>query len=226
MVSSVDGPSRSTRVLLLRHGRVAEQWESRIYGGMDVPLSAAGCEEAKRVARLLADVQLDVVVSSGLARAEYTAALLRRPRGLKRRDEEAFREIERGVWRGTPIAEMDPEEWAAWQREPSRTRPRGGESLGDLAQRVLPRMRALVGELDGRTLALVSHGWVMRVILCEVLGLPLDASTTLAMPTSALVVLDWPLPVDAPGSAPVLAGFGIERLPDPGLQWTRRPRPG
>ena len=183
---------RPERLYLLRHGEVDPAWNGRIYGALDVPLSEGGRAEARRAAGRLDGLELDAVVSSGLARTEFGAELLRGPRGLPRLVDPELRELERGAWAGLTLAELEAREpgaFAAWARQPARLRPPGGESLSDLAARVLPRVRAWRARNPGRDVVLVVHGWVVRVVLCEVLGLELDRATRLDVRTGDLFVL-------------------------------------
>jgi len=128
----------TSRLFLVRHGEVDAQWRGRIYGDRDVPLSEGGRRQAEGAAEVLADVDLIGVVSSGLARAEFGAQCLRRTRELERVDDPGLREMVRGEWAGKRPDELDdPQAFAAWHADPVDRRPPGGESLGDLARRVL-----------------------------------------------------------------------------------------
>lgn len=183
---------RPDRLYLLRHGEVDPAWNGRIYGALDVPLSAAGRTEARRAAERLGGLELGAVVSSGLARTEFGAELLRAPRGLPRLVDPELRELERGAWAGLTLVELEAREpgaFSAWTRRPAQVRPPGGESLADLAARVGPRVRHWRAQHAGSDLALVVHGWVVRVLLCEVLGLELDHATRLDVRTGDLIVL-------------------------------------
>lgn len=183
---------RPDRLYLLRHGEVDPAWHGRIYGALDVPLSEGGKDEARRAAARLSGLALGAVVSSGLARTEFGAELLRTPRGLSALVDPELRELERGAWAGLTLAELEAREpgaFAGWARRPAESRPPGGESLGDLAARVTPRVRHWCARHAGRDVALVVHGWVVRVVLCEALGLELDRATRLDVRTGDLFVL-------------------------------------
>jgi broad specificity phosphatase PhoE len=202
---------RATRFYLLRHGRVDPAWRQRIYGDLDVPLAPEGREDARRAAEALAGEALDAVLSSGLARAEEGAALLRRGRALERRDAPALREIHRGAWAGRSYAELERESPGAWERwcaHPDRLRPPSGETLVDLARRVLPQLDALAVEFEGGAIALVLHRWVIRTAVCAALSLPLAAASQVAVEAGSLAAIDW-----GPGSARVLAGLGFDAPP-------------
>lgn len=217
---------RSTRLWLLRHGRVSDAWHGRIYGCLDVPLSPLGERHALRCAALLAERPLRAVVSSGLARTEHGAALLRAPRDLPRRDEPELRELDRGEWAGLSFEQLEarhPGAWDSWRADPVQGRPPGGESLADLCSRALPPLEALVGEHGGGEVAVVAHSWVIRCTLCEALDLPLAAAARLDLPAGGLVALDWP--VQSAGiRRPVVVGFNLDRAPDRGTAWQRGPQ--
>jgi len=187
------GGGEPCRLHLVRHGAVAAPWSTRIYGDLDVPLSAAGRDEARRAAERLEDLPLDAVLSSGLARAEFGAELVRAGRGLTRRDEPDLREIGRGEWKGLDLDGLTPEVargWAAWHARPDVLRPEGGESLDDLARRVLPCIDRLAAEFSGGAVAIVSHAWVIRTIACEALLLARRRAPMLEVGTGSLVVVD------------------------------------
>lgn len=203
----MDVPASPTRVFLFRHAEVAPEWGGRIYGARDVPLAPAGPEQGRRAAARLARVSLAAVVSSGLARTEALAAELRRPRDLVRLDDPGLREIERGDWVGLAPAEVErrwPGAWTAWCERPESARAPGGESLGDLQARVRPRLDHWAERHAGRSIALVTHGWVIRAFLCELLGLALDAAPRLDVRTTDLFALTW-----ADGRLGRLDGFAL-----------------
>jgi broad specificity phosphatase PhoE len=215
----------TTRVYLVRHGQVAREWAGRIYGDLDVPLAAVGEEQARAAAERLDGVELNAVISSGLARAEFGAALLRTARGLERRDRPALRELERGAWRGRTPSEVDEREDGAftrWHTAPAELRAPGGESLSDLASRVLPELRSLAAAHAGGTIAIVAHSWVVRVALCDALGLHLDLAPRLSVRTGAIAALDLPRRAEL---RPTFAGLELDRSPG-GPGWFRGPHRG
>jgi broad specificity phosphatase PhoE len=181
-----------------------------------VPLAPAGEAEARAVAQRLQGVSLSAVISSGLARAEFGAALLRASRGLPRRDEPELREIARGSWAGVSLEELErrsPGSWQAWHRSPELARPPGGESMGDLAARVLPALDRLALEFARSAIAIVTHSWVVRTAMCEALSLPLSDAPTLDVPTGCLVAFEWPGEQGRGAQRPSLVGFGLDDPP-------------
>jgi probable phosphoglycerate mutase len=215
-----------TRFHLIRHGLVAPEWRGRIYGDRDVPLSPAGEAQMRAAAGALAERDLAAVVSSGLARAEFGAALLRRGRGVPRRDEPALREISRGAWAGLTFAELethDPGAMGAWCAS-AAARPPGGESLADLEARVAPCMDALAAEFPGGEIALVTHSWVSRVLVAAALGLGPLGAHRFDLGAGQRVTMDWPAMGAGRGaSAATLAAFASAAPPARTERWHRGP---
>lgn len=184
----------STVIHLFRHGAVASPWHGRIYGRMDVPLSEEGHEQAAWSAASLDGLQLAVVVSSGLPRAEETARLLREPRGLERRDDADLLEIDRGRWAGLAPEEVEaltPGAFTAWKRSGGVLAPPGGETLQVMASRVVPALEGLAERHPGRRVAVAAHMWVLRIAACVGLRRPLQRAASVEVGTGARLDLTW-----------------------------------
>lgn len=181
-----------TRVILARHGEVDPAWHGRIYGSLDVPLSEAGRRQSARLAEALTILAPDAVVSSGLQRTEDTAAHLRSRLGAPRLDDPELRELDRGAWAGLSQDELErrePGAWSRWFGAPGDSRPPGGESLEDLRRRVEPRLEHWARIHAGGAVAIVTHGWVVRVLVCRALGAELGLAPRLDVRTGDACVL-------------------------------------
>ena len=162
---------------------------------MDIPLSAAGRDEAAAAAALLARTEAPTAVwSSPLSRAVYGAARVCEACGVRGGaravvEDAGFTEVARGDWVGLTEAEIGAGAFSRWNSDPSFAPPGGGEALAELAKRVLAAKDArLVASPWGSTTVLVSHMWVTRSLVAQSLGL-LD---TAMRDTSALQGLDIP----------------------------------
>ena len=201
----------SARVVLVRHGET--DWNARgmYQGSRDVPLSARGRAQARALAVDLASVGFDAAYTSPLVRARETADLVlagRGPagRGLDARPVPALGEFGYGAWEGLGADERRarwPELDARWAADPWTVALPGGETLADLAERVLPAWDHLLSAHPGGTIAVFAHGHVNRVILLHARGLPRDAFWSVAQPNAAAVRLDCR--PDAPVALPVAA---------------------
>ncbi|MCP3164990.1 histidine phosphatase family protein [Myxococcus qinghaiensis] len=167
-------PSGVTRMILVRHGRPSEEMKGRCYGRLDVGLAPEGYVQAERAARLLAQVELQALYSSPRLRALDTARRLAADRGLDIRVEEAFREIDFGLFEGLTYEEAErrfPDVYAEWMEHPARVRFPEGETFSEMRERVRVGGRMLRARHVGQCFALVSHGGVNRTLLAESLGM-------------------------------------------------------
>ena len=220
-------PSTTTRVVLVRHGQVAQEWHGRLYGARDVPLSDRGEDEARLAAALLVDESFDAVISSSLSRARFGAECIAAGRRLEVRADPDLRELERGAWTELRPDQLPDGEGDAWRMNPSTRRSPEGESLGDLAARVLPRLDALAAEFAGGAIVVVAHSWVIRIAVCEALALSLDEASRIEVRTAGITVVEWPVRSATDADSPravVLAGLGTDRIPDRSGAWYRGPR--
>jgi probable phosphoglycerate mutase len=164
-------------LLLIRHGALVGDAERRFVGATDLPMSEAGKAQVRDLAaRLAARAPFDAVYCSDLARSRRAAELLAAGRAIPIHVEPALREIDLGAWEGLTrgeIAESLPDEYARRGADIANFRPPGGESFADLAARVTPCWRRLFAESESGVVAVAGHAGVNRVILCDVLGMPL-----------------------------------------------------
>jgi probable phosphoglycerate mutase len=160
-----------TRVLLLRH---AETANPLIFHGAesDVGLSERGRRQAEAVAPLLAAEMPDVVVSSAMRRALDTATPIARACGLSSRIEAELHERRVGALSGTPTQRREgvwPDTLRRWIEGDTAFAPPGAESFDDIRRRVLPVWERVTRECAGKTIVLVAHGVVCKVLLCTLL---------------------------------------------------------
>ena len=164
-----------TRFLLARHGETAWNAQRRHHGQSDVPLNAAGRRQAAALGRRLSKEPIDAVYASDLQRAWQTAEAIAAHCDLPVRPEPRLRELHFGTWEGLTYPEIevqDPEALAAWRGDPLNVAPPEGETLGQLAQRVSALRADLEAAHPDETVLLVSHNGVLRVLICQALGLP------------------------------------------------------
>lgn len=160
-------------ILLIRHAAHAEL--GRVLSGRgDVPLSAAGRDQASRLARKLGQAPLDEVHTSPVRRAHETATTITNAAGLTAEVVPSLTEIDFGQWTGSSFAELaaDPR-WDEWNTQRAQGAVPGGETMQGVQQRVLSHLRSVAREAAGKVVAMVSHADVIRAGVAGVLGLPL-----------------------------------------------------
>jgi probable phosphoglycerate mutase len=182
-------------VLLVRHGETPWNREGRYQGRTDIPLSADGEAQVQRLGDRLRTVSFKTAIASPLARAKATAeAIHRGPIAL----DPGLLEITHGEWEGKLASDVQlshAELFGVWRTAPGRDAKAGpnAESLGDVEARawpVLERLCATLGEHE--TGLIVAHDAVNRVLLCRVLGLPLERVWKFRQAPAALNVLSGP----------------------------------
>jgi broad specificity phosphatase PhoE len=161
----------STRVYLLRH---AETANPLVFHGAesDVGLSERGLRQAEAVAQILAGYRPDVVVSSAMRRARDTAAPIARACGVPHLLEPLLHERRVGLLSGMPTNENGgvwPATLRAWIAGDTAFAPEGAESFDAIRARVLPVWQRLTHEHAERTLVVVAHGIICRVLLLSLL---------------------------------------------------------
>ena len=160
-----------TRVLLLRH---AETANPLIFHGAesDVELSERGRRQAQAIAPVVAAEHPQVVVSSAMRRARETATPIAQACGVPLQLEPDLHERGVGKLCGMPTKGDDgvwPSTLERWMAGDTAFAPPGAESFDDVQRRVVPVWQRLTTDHAGKTLVLVVHGIVCRVLLLSLL---------------------------------------------------------
>ena len=163
-------------LLLARHGQTDWNLERRWQGRSDVPLNPTGRQQAEGLGELLQAERLDRALMSPLLRARETAqAVLERRAGPPFELEPRLTEMDPGDWEGRYDRDLeDQAAYAAWQADPIRSAPPGGESGMDVARRVAPFLDELAVSPRGGRILLVGHQFCLAILACLVSGTPLS----------------------------------------------------
>ena len=185
-----------THMTWIRHGQVHSDYQGRLYGSLDVPLSDEGQAQARAVARELRERPLSAVICSDLRRAQVTAELLCSSRpGLAPEIRPGLRERSRGAWAEFAASELDAQVPGArdlWSGSHGLFTPPDGETIGQVMDRVGAELAELLERYRGRSIAIVAHLWVVRSAVAWTLGLPASRVSALDLPTSGRAHLHWP----------------------------------
>lgn len=189
-----------TKVHLIRHGETVDSDSRRYKGHIDVPLSENGIEQVKRAALYLREnTEFNAIYCSNLSRALNTAEIIAGPFGLKPVIHNGLKERGFGVWEGMSFDEIKekwPDAFASWAENPVKFSPMGGESTLDVRARAMKAFNELVSKHSGDSIAIVAHGGINRVILCELLGIPLENIFRIEQEFAALNIIElWDYPV-------------------------------
>lgn len=161
---------------------------------MDPPLSDHGRAEAAAVREALRPVPLAAVYSSPLTRARETAEAVAEPHALRVVLHDGLREFSAGVWEGLTTEEIEVQYGALlrqWWDSPHLVRIPGGESLDELRARGVAAVEEIRRGHAGRSVAVVAHGGVNKMILLTVLGAPLASYYRINQANGCVNVLDY-----------------------------------
>lgn len=129
----------------------------------------------RSVAEYLAGRGLARLLCSPLSRCMESAGIVGMALGLEPEVVPNLREIGLGVWEGLTVEEVRERfsgDYEARGRDLARFRPAGGESFADLERRAWAAFEVLSDFKSPQ--AIVAHGGVNRVLLCRILGMPLE----------------------------------------------------
>jgi len=196
-------------ILLTRHGHTQLSEPDR-YLGRRIPasLSEQGRQAATALGERLKSVPIDRVISSPLERAQETARLIAGDRALNLETDERLIEFDYGAWEGMTVDDVSAhlkDEFELYDANPAIYRPGGGENGNQAAVRALALIDYLLEWWAGngdRTVLLVGHSSINRVLLAAVCGVSLaDYRRRFLQEWTNLTVLRW----DNPDSGPLLA---------------------
>ncbi|WP_030609929.1 histidine phosphatase family protein [Streptomyces fulvoviolaceus] len=167
----------STTLLLARHGQTVWHTENRYAGVSDVALTDEGRAQAEALGRWAATHPVDAIWTSTVSRAIATADPACRALGLTPHREPDLRECDFGVVEGRTLAEFaaeDPKAAEAFRADPVAHPFPDAEAPLAAAARGAGALRRIATAHPGERVLVVAHNTLFRLVLCELLGIPLS----------------------------------------------------
>ena len=185
----------ATRLLLVRHGATVLSADDRFAGATDVALGDDGRMQAQHLARRLARETIAAAYCSTMRRTIETATIVAQPHGLAVNELSGLREVDHGRWEGLLREEVEalyPDEYAAWERDPLRAAPTGGEAGEVVLARALTTVKTIVAAHPGQQVLVVSHKATIRLLTAHLLGFdPREYRDRLDQRPACLNVVDF-----------------------------------
>ena len=204
------------RLFLVRHGETELHKEKIFLGQTDVHLSDIGRIQAANVAEELKLWKLTdpLLLSSDLSRARETAEIIRdnikliniNPEKQSQAgddstfdmdviEEPAYRELNLGTWDGQYISKIKAERLEEYEKRGlnllAYKSGYEGENFYDLQYRVMKRLGEYVKKYPSRDLIIVAHSGGIRIILCNLMGIPLESMKDFFVPRGSLNVISF-----------------------------------
>jgi len=161
--------------LLMRHGETAWNREGRVMGRQPVDLDEAGRQQVELAVPLARVLAPDLIVSSPLPRAMQSAEIISRGVGaIDIITDDRLEEVRYGDWEGKVYHQLIQEEsYVNYRKAPLESATPGGETIRQVQERGVAAVDAAVTDYRGKRVLFVSHGDIIRTVLCHYMRLDL-----------------------------------------------------
>jgi probable phosphoglycerate mutase len=160
-------------VYLVRHGETDWNREQRLQGVRNIPINSVGAQQASWLAERLSLCDIRCVISSPLARARETAAVVADACGCPVVIDARLAEVDHGLWTGWTLPEIaseHPSLVAHGQLLPEAFDVNCGEPLTNVFRRVSAALHDVVERHHGESIVVVGHGVALGLMACAANG--------------------------------------------------------
>lgn len=157
---------------IVRHGETWANAEHRYLGSLDPELTALGRQQAQNLFEKL-PASIDVLIVSPRLRALQTASILNNRLKLKAEIMDCFRERDVGIFEGLTQDDAKKRYPQLWSQNITRlwnAGPTNGESISDVVKRVRDGLAELESKYSSKTVLLIAHGFVAKVVRALAIG--------------------------------------------------------
>ncbi|MGI6361954.1 MAG: alpha-ribazole phosphatase [Bacillota bacterium] len=184
---------KKTKIYLVRHGETDFNNDWRYQGQIDETLNETGLVQAQALGTYFADKKLTKIYTSPLLRAQQTAKPIAQQHQLDCEIHQSLIEINFGAWEGltfSQIKESFPREMEQWIDSPHTTKIPQGETFTMVGERVQQALNEIIATGQGEELAIIAHGCVNRILLCQLLGLDYQYIKQFRQDNGAVTIID------------------------------------
>ena len=165
------------KIYIVRHGQTKFNEQGIVQGrGVNASLNERGKQQADQFYHHYKDFGFQRILISSLKRT-YESVEKFIGDGIPYEVHEGLDEISWGIHEGARASESRNQSFRemvrAWQSGETDFRIEGGESPEDVAERQLPVIDA-IKELEEERVLICMHGRALRILLCNLQGLPLS----------------------------------------------------
>jgi len=173
-----------TKIIFVRHGEAEGNFERVFHGQTDSKLTEKGHKQAKKAAQRLENEEIDVIYSSPLKRAFETAKYIADDKNIKDIiTNDNLMEINGGEWENIKWDDLPqkwPEEYNNWEYHPHLHCMPAGESMKQVYNRIVSTVSEIVNDNKGRNICIVTHGTVLRALMCHIQNKPFEDLITVS----------------------------------------------
>jgi len=164
-----------TKIFLIRHAEAEGNIFRRAHGHVNGQIIGRGYKQIEQLEKRFLREKISAVYSSDLTRAVITANAVSRPRGMQVNTTELLREVRMGAWEDEAWGNLhyeNPNMVRVFSNDPARWNVKGGEEYALVRSRMTGCIKEIARQNDGESIAVVSHGFAIRSLLCEIIGIP------------------------------------------------------
>jgi len=165
-----------TTIWLARAGQSVLNKQRRFMGQSDSPLTAYGQLQAEAIVAGLRRQRITQVYSAPQSAILTSATEIATARGGDVVVVPAWADQAMGAWQGLTWREASqqfPQDTIARMRDPLQVPPPGGESLAQVAARIIAAWHALLQVATGERVVVVTQALPIQIVLCYLLQQPL-----------------------------------------------------
>ena len=178
---------------IIRHAdKEPGEFYNPVLGHQDQPLSAKGRAEAQRLYSYFAEKSIAQIYVSAYLRTEQTIEDVAQNMNISPIVDSRLNEIDNGLVEGLSdqaLHQEFPDVWAAFVARDRDFRFPGGESGADVQRRI----RAFIEEKQANQedIVLVSHDGLIRLLTCDLLGLPVYRRWDFRVDTCGIMEIEY-----------------------------------
>lgn len=172
-------------IYLIRHGETDSNKAKKFQGRINTPLNEKGLNGAKGLVERFENIPLAKMYCSTLKRTFQTAEPLATAKGISIEETEKLQELSFGQWEGMEFGEISKRWPNAYEElfiHPTLLDLKGEENFLEAMERGRAAIEGILKEQENNTsVAAVSHGGLIRLILCSILQMPADEMWTFSL---------------------------------------------
>lgn len=179
-------------LLAIRHGETVFNAQNRFQGHSDSPLTKTGRDQVSSLARRLARIEFDTLISSDLGRTRETASIIAQHTGHSVQTDRRLRERNYGILEALNIEDIKARYSDILEKlksdDPEYIIP-DGESHRQHYRRNVAAIEELQSNNPTGKIALVVHGGVLDSLFRYVADLPLDQPRCFIATNASLTII-------------------------------------
>lgn len=162
-----------TKIYLIRHAEAEGNIYRRMHGQYDSRITPNGLRQIAALEKRFESIPIDACYASDLNRTCVTARAIYRAKGLTLHPDAHFREVGVGRWEDVPfgwLEHFEPELIRKFNSEPQSWSVEGSENFAGYTARFIGALCEAAEANAGCTIAVFSHGCILRGVLYALLG--------------------------------------------------------